>query len=276
MLQSPLFRRAIALFALLFMVGADVAAHAEKPFIPYPAYGSSRGRIRYVDGVLRNKQRIHWGNGITDNGVLVMRDLAAAAGQILPVVLPRGAAGPEEEGQKPRGMPEAIDGKTDFQWQSEADGIRQANQGLLATLKAGRPIEIGKKPPGSDGTVVVDGSKGMRVLIIYEVKDRLILTDEQRAVLNSTKIKEYLNTHCAKNSNGDAEWRMWDNDYEKDKVLSLTNNDATWWERYEAARKAYGERPALIVYKDEKKVIDQELTDGENETLELLQQVGGP
>jgi hypothetical protein len=268
MLHSKLVRRVFALLALLLTLGADAAAQAEQPFFYYPAYGANRGRIRYVDGVFRNKQRIHWGNGVTDNGVLVMRDLAAAAQEIVPAILPRGAESPEE-GRG--GLPEMIDGKTDAQWKSEADAIRQANQELLAKLSGGKPDAVDTSPvaPGAP-------AMGMRVLVIYEVKDRLVFTDEQKSVLNSTKIKEYLNTHCAKGKDGSPEWHMWDNDYPQEKILSLTNNDAAWWVKYDDARKAHGERAALIIYKDAEKVVDQELTDGEEETLELLKAHGGP
>lgn len=275
MLQSSLFRRAIALFALLFMVGVDVAARAEKPFIPYPAYGSSRGRIRYVDGVLRNKQRIHWGNGITDNGVLVMRDLAAAAGQILPVVLPRGAAGPEEEGQKPRGMPEAIDGKTDFQWQSDADGIRQANQDLLAKLTGKSPDKVEINPADPEKPVV-GSNKGLRVLIIYEFKDKAEgrYSPEHIKVLDSSLVEQFLDANCAKDKDGTPEWREWDDDFTAEQIRD--KGDEAWVSLFEDAIKDSGEkRPWLEIYRGDKKE-GMELPMTVEETIQVLKGVGSP
>lgn len=134
MLSSHCLRLVVALAAALAVLAADTAVLAEQPFFYYPAYGSSRGKIRYVDGVFRNKQRIRWGNGVTDNGVQVMQDFFAAAGQILPVVLQREAQAPgEQEDIVPREVFEDAR-RTDEDLQSKAAAILNENRQLAQRL----------------------------------------------------------------------------------------------------------------------------------------------
>lgn len=260
MLHSHLIRRALALLALFAVIGADAAAQAEQPFFYYPAYGSSRGRIRYVDGVLRDKQRIRWGNGVTDNGVLVMRDIAAAAGEILPVVLRSAPADVEEskvhaaQFQAQRAQDEAL--------QTKAEEILDANQKLLERLS---------KSPGTSEHPETPTGK-LQVLFLHESADLAEYTPQQVAVINSNKIRMYLNTHCDK-INDDPQWRRLDNDIPKDQLRD--ENIETWWQRVEQTKVKSGEKLWLVIYKDGAKVHDQELTAGEDETLQLLRSFGG-
>jgi DNA repair exonuclease SbcCD ATPase subunit len=67
-------------------------AAADEPFFYYPAYGSLRGRIRYVDGIFRDKQRIRWGGGITPQGAALLMHVADVAGDVAGDVLGSRAA----------------------------------------------------------------------------------------------------------------------------------------------------------------------------------------
>lgn len=260
MLHSLPIRRAFALFALIAMIGTDAAAQAQQPFFYYPAYGSNRGRIRYVDGVLRDKQRIKWGNGVTDNGVLVMRDIATAAGQILPAVLNNAAAPAAEEESHARAAHSLAQQTQDEQLQAKAEETLEANRTLLERLGGVKePPEL--QPTGK-----------LQVLLLHESENLAEYTPEQLAVINSNKIRMYLNTHCDK-INDDPQWRRLDNDIPKDQLRD--ENVETWWKRIEETKGKSGEKPWLVIYKGGVKVHDQEVTSGEEETLQLLRSFGG-
>jgi hypothetical protein len=262
MLHSAFVRRTFSLIVLFVLMGAEAVAEAEQPFFYYPAYGSSRGRIRYVDGVLRDKQRIKWGNGVTDNGVLVMRDIATAAGQILPAVLNNAPAPPAEEENHARAA-HSLALAQDEQLQARAEEFLEANRKLLGKL--------GGSPGVSDPPVAQPTGK-LQVLLLHESENLAEYTPEQLAVINSNKIRMYLNTHCDK-VDGDSQWRRLDNDIPKDQLRD--ENLETWWERIKETKAKSGEKPWLVIYKDGVKVHDQELTSGEEETLQLLRSFGG-
>jgi len=260
MVHSQLIRRALGLLALVAVIGADAVALAEQPSFYYPAYGSSRGRIRYVDGVFRNKQRIHWGNGVTDNGVLVMRDIATAATEILPAVLRNS---PAEEDKAHAARFQALQAE-DEALQAKAESILDANQKLLERL--------GRSPSTGEPTETGTATGKLQVLILHESGDLAEYTPSQVAVLNSNKIRMYLNTHCDK-VHDDPQWRRLDNDVPKDQLRD--ENVETWWQRIEETKAKSGEKLWLVIYKGAAKVHDQELTAGEDETLELLRSFGG-
>ncbi|MCE9527458.1 MAG: hypothetical protein K8R36_15555 [Planctomycetales bacterium] len=148
MLHSSLLRRAIPVVALLLMVGADVVAQAEQPFFYYPAYGSSRGKIRYVDGVFRNKQKIHWGNGVTNNGVMVMHDAFAAAAQIIPAVITHKDAEQSDAEKRAATRDAESAAAGDREEQAKADSILKRNQELLERLGGGSTESPSNETPG--------------------------------------------------------------------------------------------------------------------------------
>lgn len=265
MLHSTFVRRMFSLIVLLVLAGADAAAQAGEPFFYYPAYGANRGRIRYVDGVLRDKQRIKWGNGVTDNGVLVMRDIATAAQQILPAVL-NNAAAPAAEEEKHARAAHSLAIAQDEQLQARAEEILEANQKLLDRL-GGSPgvIDPPVSPPATP-------TGKLQVLLLHESENLAEYTPEQLAVINSNKIRMYLNTHCDKVGD-DPQWRRLDNDVPKDQLRD--ENLEIWWERIKETKANSDEKMWLVIYKDGVKVHDQEVTSGEEETLQLLRSFGG-
>jgi hypothetical protein len=148
MLHSSFLRRAIPVVALLFMVGTDVVAQAEQPFFYYPAYGSSRGKIHYVEGVFRNKQKIHWSNGVTNNGVMVMHDAFAAATQIVPAVLSHRDAEPSDAEKRAATRDAEAAAAGDRDKQADADAILKRNQDLLTRLGGGTIDPPANTTPG--------------------------------------------------------------------------------------------------------------------------------
>ena len=270
MLNSPLIRRAIALLALIFMIGADVAARAEKPFMYYPAYGSSRGHIRYVDGLLRNKQKIHWGNGVTDNGVLVMRDLAAAAQVIVPKVV-HGAEAPAEDAAKAHAA-NIADAANDLDLQNKANALLSRNELLLARvnkLPGKTPAVVTPETPTTTPTSV-----GLEVVFLYESEKLVNYSAEVAGVFVSAPIKRYLRSHCRKINENVAGF-FYDNDVTPERVLADT--DEAFLKIVEEARlkSAPEEKAWMVVYKDGKKVVDEEVTKGAAEVLKQLTDIGG-
>lgn len=54
--------------------------------------------------------------------------------------------------------------------------------------------------------------QGLVVLIVEEADDRAKLTKEQLAILNGDEVRAYLNSHCAKDADGNPLWRIVDDD----------------------------------------------------------------
>lgn len=71
---------------------------------------------------------------------------------------------------------------------------------VLLVLSQSGGVKTGVSPIAGDG---------FRVLIVEESEDRTKLPYKQIAVLNSTRMRDYLDSHCA--TDGDAKaWRLWD------------------------------------------------------------------
>ena len=51
---------------------------------------------------------------------------------------------------------------------------------------------------------------GVKLLIVYETASGL--PEKQRQIINSVPFKKYLDQHCAKDVNGQPQWRMLDKD----------------------------------------------------------------
>lgn len=63
---------------------------------------------------------------------------------------------------------------------------------------------------------------GKRMLVVYESKDLTKLLPTQIALMSSSALRAYLNTHCEKSSKGHPEYNFWDKD------VDLTNASAVW------------------------------------------------
>jgi hypothetical protein len=75
-------------FSLIAIILPPWAAGADSNgFYYYPAYGAQRGKIVYRDGPLVNRQKIRWGNGLTEYGAGVLNNAIGAAIQIVPAVV---------------------------------------------------------------------------------------------------------------------------------------------------------------------------------------------
>lgn len=68
-------------------------AAGQNPFYYYPAYGAQRGKIVYRDGLLVNRQKIRWGNGLTPYGAAVLMHGFDVAGTVIPAVIGSGGGG---------------------------------------------------------------------------------------------------------------------------------------------------------------------------------------
>lgn len=68
------------LLAALAWVCLQSLVYAQGP--SFQPYGAWRGRIRYVEGPHRTKQRIHWGSGITPTGGQVLMHGLTVAGDV--------------------------------------------------------------------------------------------------------------------------------------------------------------------------------------------------
>jgi hypothetical protein len=77
----------IWLLIVLMSPAAVRSARAEQPFFYYPAYGAQRGRIVYRDGPRVNRQKIRWGNGLTEYGAQVLTHGIDILPSILPLFL---------------------------------------------------------------------------------------------------------------------------------------------------------------------------------------------
>jgi hypothetical protein len=78
------------------VIATATPAWAEQPFFYYPAYGAQRGKIVYRDGPFVNRQKIRWGNGLTEYGAGVINNAIGAAVQILPAVIKEDPAAAED------------------------------------------------------------------------------------------------------------------------------------------------------------------------------------
>lgn len=112
--------------------------------------------------------------------------------------------------------------------------------------------------PDPSGPII---GKGMRVLVIEETSQRSQLPSAQSAILTSGTIQDYLNTHCSKEDNGKAAWRIWDKDTD-------TSHEAKFWQ--EAIKRKYDSLPWIIVSKSPGKGYEGKLPANVDATLELL------
>jgi hypothetical protein len=125
----------------------------------------------------------------------------------------------------------------------------------------------GPTPPGPapPGPAPIPGD-GFRVLMVYESADLTKLPPDQLNVLYSQKVRDYLNTHCAKGPDGKTpEWRIWD-------ANVPTGAEAKAWQ--DAMNQKRDKLPWLIV-SNGKTGFAGPLPPNTDATLRLLQQYGG-
>jgi hypothetical protein len=126
------------------------------------------------------------------------------------------------------------------------------------------PIPPGPVPPGPTPPPIP--TAGFRVLIVYESADVGKLPEPQRQIFTSTAIREYLNTHAAKNSTGHPEWRL------LDKNADLTNESDLWKDAWSKADMTH--IPSIAV-SNGKEGFAGPLPATVDETLALLKKYGG-
>ena len=128
------------------------------------------------------------------------------------------------------------------------------------------PPEPPKPPPEPPPPVVGP----LKVLMIYDADPvkRKAYTPGQRAVLDSTKVLSYLNSHCAKGPDGKTpEWRVWADN------ANASADSVTWQSFLARPRKGL---PWLVVSNGSATGYDGPLPGNVDEMLLLLQTYGGP
>lgn len=140
----------VLLGALVFLEAS--VAFADGPFFAYPPYGSHRGRIVTRNGLLVDKQRIRWGNGVTNNGVAVFHDAFAAAVPIVQALAPltRDAEIEETRSRQERDVQRRAAEEEDGDWQRKANSLFARNQALLAEFTGTGPV-VPTPPQGGNG-----------------------------------------------------------------------------------------------------------------------------
>lgn len=147
---------------------------------------------------------------------------------------------------------------------------------VVHTVKVGagpQPVPPGPNPPGPTpvppGPTPMPGV-GFRVFILEETAER----DRATAlVLNSTRVREYLNAKCAKGPDGKTpEFRIWDDDITPGELSHAPENWRKAFERAKADSK--GSVPWLIV-SDSVRGESRPLPKTEDELLAVLRAYGG-
>lgn len=114
------------------LLGVETStAWADGPFYYYPPYGSQRGRIVTRSGILGDRQKVRWGNGLTDNGVAFFHDAFAAAVPILQAIAPLGRDLESEEAAHSRELRSRELSAEDDALLSRARATRDRNLELL-------------------------------------------------------------------------------------------------------------------------------------------------
>ncbi len=70
-------------------------------------------------------------------------------------------------------------------------------------------------------------AEGLRVLIVWEDEDRARLPREQLLAITGEKLTTHLNTNCAKDTKGRADWHIYDDDYEESEIGRM----AEYWRK---------------------------------------------
>jgi hypothetical protein len=107
---------------------------------------------------------------------------------------------------------------------------------------------------------------GFRVLMVYESADLSQLSEAQKSVLYSTKIRQYLNAKCSKGADGKTpDYRIIDQDTD-------VSGDANWWQ--EAMKRERKSLPWLVI-SNGKTGFEGPLPKSVDEALAVLKKYGG-
>lgn len=153
-----------------------------------------------------------------------------------------------------------------FGFKDETEVVR-----IKLTLSGPRPPPIIVDPvivdpPVVDPVVVVP--TGFRVIIAYESQGAP-LPRELDVIINSTKIRAYLESKCAKSPEGVAEYRVWDDD-----VTTTATESATIRDMWATAQPKIGDVPRIIVAVNGKLDI-YPMPANEAAVLAFLKKIGG-
>lgn len=107
---------------------------------------------------------------------------------------------------------------------------------------------------------------GFRVLMVYESADLSQLSESQKSVLYSAKIREYLNAHCSQGADGKTpDYRIIDQDTD-------VSGDSGWWQ--EAMKRERKSLPWLVI-SNGKTGFEGPLPKSVDEALVVLKKYGG-
>lgn len=142
---------------------------------------------------------------------------------------------------------------------------------ITVTGTSPQPDPIPDPTPNPDEDASINPA-GFTVLILHEAQE-FNLSEKTLQILNSTKIKAYLNAKTVKESGGFVAWRSWDDDYSDD---AFKGQSSFWTIAYrKAIQSSNGKRPWLLISTKDK-TVQFDLSDKtELETLALLKKYGG-
>jgi hypothetical protein len=137
------------------------------------------------------------------------------------------------------------------------------------TVVVGSPVPPSPVPvpPSPDPKPPVPNTNGLLVLIIEEVGDRDKLPPGQLSTLKSTVIRSYLDTHCAKNSKGVPEYRVYDKDQEP--------TESNFADALKLAKSTQGFKTPWIVISNGQTGESTPLPTTLDDSLKLLKKYGG-
>lgn len=145
------------------------------------------------------------------------------------------------------------------------DGQRIVRDTALVKVKGPvTPVPVDPPPPDVDPPPTTNGWK---VLILREEDDEGRIPREQLTAMFAGEGHKYMNSKCAKDSDGGAGWRIWDDDYSENSKKLMGD---MWRGVYERAIKdSNGKRPWLYVT-DGKKQLSVEFPANTEKWLKTL------
>lgn len=146
-------------------------------------------------------------------------------------------------------------------------GLKVESQISRTLVRIGNGPQPPPTPPTPPGPAPIPAPTGFRVIIAY--KTNANNDANQLAVINSTKVREYLMRKCAKGTDGTPEFRIWDTE------ITVTDKEsATLRDLWTTAKPGLSKPPEVIIAVDGAAKI-YPLPPTENELLTLLKSKGG-
>ena len=136
--------------------------------------------------------------------------------------------------------------------------------GLLLALVGGHDLVAHHWPvPPAPGPAPTPQPVGeLRVILVSDPSQNM--TKGQLDALGSTKAREWLNAHCAKDASGRPAWRSWDKDTDPS-----DEKDPAWKKAWDATKPILGPLPQIVIFRGQKGEA-LPLPDSEDGLLELL------